>query len=120
MSASGALEIHSFSPLRRYPSPSGSARSEIAETSEPASGSVSANAATAVPAATRGIHSPRVGDRLQRLGREPPGVLVQLALFWGQVQIEPVAHCCSTATPISSTFAWGSNSSVTPNRPIAG
>ena len=56
-SASGALEIHSFSPLRRYPpSPSGAACSDSAAGSEPASGSVSANAATAVPAATPGIH----------------------------------------------------------------
>ncbi len=35
-------------------------------------------------------------------------------------QLDLPAHAWITATPISSTFSPGSNSSVTPNRPIAG
>ena len=74
MSASGALEMKTFSPLSRKPPPSGSASSAIAATSDPASGSVSAKAATASPEETRGIQT---SDDLgatggeDRMGAEP-------------------------------------------------
>ena len=73
-SASGALEIHVFSPVSRHPSPSGSAASSSAAASEPAAGSVRAKAGTARPVAISGIQRrasscpPRLEDRV---GAEP-------------------------------------------------
>ena len=53
------------------------------------------------------------------------GALVQVALVAVEMEVERGGEvmrraAAITATPISSTLAAGSNSSVTPNRPIAG
>ena len=56
-SAMGALEIHVFSPSRTHSSPSRRAVVASAATSEPASASLSANAAMVSPEATPGSQS---------------------------------------------------------------
>ena len=68
MSASGALEMKTFSPERRKPSPSGSATSESEAASDPASGSVSANAGDRL--AGRDARHPDIGDLRPARGQD--------------------------------------------------
>ena len=109
----------------RGPAPrgSGTARSrsrDRARTAAPAA-RARASAATSGRLTRPGSPAAAIGASVSVASAHVP--LVEVALVAIEMQVERGGHPSrggTTATPISSTLAAGSNSSVTPNSPIAG